>query len=284
MAHVRLLPRRLLKDAPERARSSSSPPSTCSRTCPTSSTPDVDPVRVDRRARWTRSTSSIGVIGLSPNGIRGQAASTRAASSSSGRPTRTRAWTRSARWSRRRPSTTSSSAIGVPVGHVPAGRRSNDKKMYPIYMKCVELDIPICINGGIVGPRMPSWPQHVEHFDEVCYDFPELTHGDDARRRAVDGAGREADAQVARPALHDQRLRPEALPEGHHQLRQHPRRRQDHVLRLLPGRPDARAAVPRHAERAVQRRACGRSSSARTPSASSSSTPWPDGCDRPRVC
>ena len=51
----------------------------------------------------------------------------------------------------------------------------NDKKMYPIYSKCVELDIPICINGGIVGPRMPSWPQHVEHFDEVCYDFPELT-------------------------------------------------------------------------------------------------------------
>ena len=51
----------------------------------------------------------------------------------------------------------------------------NDKKMYPIYAKCCELDIPICINGGIVGPRMPSWPQHVEHFDEVLYDFPELT-------------------------------------------------------------------------------------------------------------
>jgi predicted TIM-barrel fold metal-dependent hydrolase len=51
----------------------------------------------------------------------------------------------------------------------------DDKKMYPIYMKCVELDIPICINGGIVGPRMPSWPQYVERFDEVCYDFPELT-------------------------------------------------------------------------------------------------------------
>jgi predicted TIM-barrel fold metal-dependent hydrolase len=51
----------------------------------------------------------------------------------------------------------------------------DDKKMYPIYSKCVELDIPICINGGIVGPRMPSWPQFVERFDEVCYDFPELT-------------------------------------------------------------------------------------------------------------
>ena len=51
----------------------------------------------------------------------------------------------------------------------------NDKKMYPIYSKCVELGIPICINGGIVGPRMPSAPQHVEHFDRVLYDFPDLT-------------------------------------------------------------------------------------------------------------
>jgi predicted TIM-barrel fold metal-dependent hydrolase len=51
----------------------------------------------------------------------------------------------------------------------------DDPKMYPIYAKCVELDIPICINGGVVGPRMPFWPQHVERFDPVLYDFPELT-------------------------------------------------------------------------------------------------------------
>ena len=35
----------------------------------------------------------------------------------------------------------------------------DNKLMYPVYIKCVELDIPMCINGGIVGPRMPSWPQ-----------------------------------------------------------------------------------------------------------------------------
>ena len=61
-----------------------------------------------------------------------------------------------------------------PSGLVPQAA-VNDKKLYPVYAKCVELDIPMCINGGIVGPRMPSWPQHVEHFDEVLYDFPELT-------------------------------------------------------------------------------------------------------------
>jgi uncharacterized protein len=65
------------------------------------------------------------------------------------------------------------SASVFPSGQVPQVAL-DDKKMYPIYSKCVELDIPICVNGGIVGPRMPSWPQHVERFDEVCYDFPEL--------------------------------------------------------------------------------------------------------------
>lgn len=61
-----------------------------------------------------------------------------------------------------------------PCGLVPQ-LAIDDKRLYPIYMKCVELDIPICINAGIVGPRMPSWPQFVYRLDEVCYDFPELT-------------------------------------------------------------------------------------------------------------
>ena len=144
--------------------------------------------------------------------------------------------------------------VSLPVGHVPRSP-INDKKMYPIYMKCVELDLPICINGGIVGPRMPSWPQHVERLRRGPLRLPRAHHGDDARRRAVDGAGREADAEVARPALHDERVRPEALPEATSStLRQHPRRRQDHVLRLLPCRAHARAPVQRPPQRPVQRR------------------------------
>jgi predicted TIM-barrel fold metal-dependent hydrolase len=50
----------------------------------------------------------------------------------------------------------------------------SDKKMYPIYAKCVELDIPIFVNAGVPGPRLPFAPQHVELIDEVMYDFPEL--------------------------------------------------------------------------------------------------------------
>jgi uncharacterized protein len=50
----------------------------------------------------------------------------------------------------------------------------NDKKMYPLYATCVELDLPILVNVGVPGPRVPFAPQRVEHVDEVCWFFPEL--------------------------------------------------------------------------------------------------------------
>jgi predicted TIM-barrel fold metal-dependent hydrolase len=50
----------------------------------------------------------------------------------------------------------------------------NDKKWYPIYAKCVELDLPICMCAGVPGPRLPMEPQKVELIDEVCWFFPEL--------------------------------------------------------------------------------------------------------------
>ena len=61
-----------------------------------------------------------------------------------------------------------------PCGQVPQVN-IDDPLMYPIYMRCVELGLPICVNAGIVGPRMPSAPQQVMRLDRVCYDFPELT-------------------------------------------------------------------------------------------------------------
>jgi uncharacterized protein len=50
----------------------------------------------------------------------------------------------------------------------------NDKKMYPIYAACCELDIPIFCCAGVPGPRLRMEPQRVELIDEVMYDFPEL--------------------------------------------------------------------------------------------------------------
>jgi predicted TIM-barrel fold metal-dependent hydrolase len=64
-------------------------------------------------------------------------------------------------------------ATCFPAGYVPQVP-INDKKMYPFYAKCVELDIPICICAGVPGPRLPMACQDVVLLDEVCYDFPEL--------------------------------------------------------------------------------------------------------------
>jgi uncharacterized protein len=50
----------------------------------------------------------------------------------------------------------------------------NDKKMYPIYAKCIELGIPVFCCAGVPGPRLKMEPQRVELIDEVMYDFPEL--------------------------------------------------------------------------------------------------------------
>src|SRR3954470_9085600 len=58
----------------------------------------------------------------------------------------------------------------------PAGAQVaiNDKRYFPIYSKCCELDIPIFSCAGIPGPRVPFEPQKVEHIDEVCWFFPDL--------------------------------------------------------------------------------------------------------------
>ena len=50
----------------------------------------------------------------------------------------------------------------------------SDRRYYPVYQTCVDLDVPMIINAGIAGPRVPSACQDVMHFDQVCYDFPDL--------------------------------------------------------------------------------------------------------------
>jgi hypothetical protein len=50
----------------------------------------------------------------------------------------------------------------------------DDRKVYPVYAKCVELNIPIFLTVGVPGPRVPMGPQKVELLDEVCWFFPDL--------------------------------------------------------------------------------------------------------------
>ena len=65
-------------------------------------------------------------------------------------------------------------AVGFfPCGCVPIVA-INDATMYAMYAACVELDVPIFVNVGVPGPRVPMHAQRVEHVDDVMYDFPDL--------------------------------------------------------------------------------------------------------------
>ena len=66
--------------------------------------------------------------------------------------------------------------VGValfPVGYVPQVP-INDKRMYPIYVKCIELDIAVFCTSGVPGPRLPFEAQYTGLVDEVCWFLPEL--------------------------------------------------------------------------------------------------------------
>lgn len=50
----------------------------------------------------------------------------------------------------------------------------DDKRMYPIYAKCIEIGRPIVVYAGVPGPRIPMAPQLPILLDEVCWFWPEL--------------------------------------------------------------------------------------------------------------
>ena len=64
-------------------------------------------------------------------------------------------------------------ATAFPAGCLPQVP-INDKRFYPFYAKCIELDIPMCVCTGVCGPRVPSACQETMLIDEVCWYFPEL--------------------------------------------------------------------------------------------------------------
>jgi uncharacterized protein len=54
-------------------------------------------------------------------------------------------------------------------------RPPNDKFYFPLYVKCIELNIPFCTQVGHTGPLMPSETgRPVPYLDEVALIFPEL--------------------------------------------------------------------------------------------------------------
>jgi uncharacterized protein len=50
-----------------------------------------------------------------------------------------------------------------------------DRRFYPVYAACCELDVPFCTQIGHTGPLMPSEVGRPIYLDQVALDFPELT-------------------------------------------------------------------------------------------------------------
>jgi predicted TIM-barrel fold metal-dependent hydrolase len=65
------------------------------------------------------------------------------------------------------------SVSAFPSGNFPQLPIS-DGRWYPIYAKCIELDVAFFCCMGVPGPRIPMKPQLVEQVDEICWFFPEL--------------------------------------------------------------------------------------------------------------
>ncbi len=49
-----------------------------------------------------------------------------------------------------------------------------DRRFYPVYVACCEMDVPFCTQIGHTGPLMPSEVGRPIYLDRVALDFPEL--------------------------------------------------------------------------------------------------------------
>ncbi len=55
------------------------------------------------------------------------------------------------------------------------GLPPTDKHYWPVFIKCSELGVPVCIQVGHTGPLLPSECGRPIHLDEVALAFPDLT-------------------------------------------------------------------------------------------------------------
>ena len=55
------------------------------------------------------------------------------------------------------------------------GLPPDDRRYYPLYAECVELDVPVCLQVGHTGPLMSSEPgRPIPYLEHVALEFPEL--------------------------------------------------------------------------------------------------------------
>lgn len=63
---------------------------------------------------------------------------------------------------------------GVWFHPISFGLKPNDKKCYPLYTKCLELGVPVCMQVGHSAEPLPSEQGRPYYADEVALDFPDL--------------------------------------------------------------------------------------------------------------
>jgi predicted TIM-barrel fold metal-dependent hydrolase len=55
------------------------------------------------------------------------------------------------------------------------GLPPDDRRYYPLYAECIELDVPFCLQVGHTGPLLTSEPgRPIPHLENVALEFPEL--------------------------------------------------------------------------------------------------------------
>jgi len=55
------------------------------------------------------------------------------------------------------------------------GLPPDDRRYYPLYTECIELDVPFCLQVGHTGPLMSSEPgRPIPYLENVALEFPEL--------------------------------------------------------------------------------------------------------------
>jgi len=65
-------------------------------------------------------------------------------------------------------------AIGLKL-YPPCGFTADDPKCYPLYYKCLELDVPVLIHSGYTfNVAFASMPSHPKYIEKVAMDFPAL--------------------------------------------------------------------------------------------------------------
>jgi len=65
--------------------------------------------------------------------------------------------------------------VGVRVVQWLWGLTPLDRRYYPIFAECCELDVPVCLQAGHTGPMRPSETgRPIPYIDEVALDFPDL--------------------------------------------------------------------------------------------------------------